>query len=79
MGETDSLSEVTEDGIETALAALVLENASENLKGFIVDSGAPRHFASDLQGRSKGGGGGSAPDISRKLCQNYYKFFFFIL
>ena len=52
-GETESLSEVTEDGIETSLAALVLENASENLKGFIVDSGAPRHFASDLTMFSK--------------------------
>ena len=46
-GEPDSLSEVTEDGIETALAALSLENVSENPKDFIVDSGASRHFASD--------------------------------
>ena len=47
IGEIDSLSEVTEDGIETALAALSLENASQNLKGFIVDSRASRHFAND--------------------------------
>jgi len=46
-GETDSLSEITEDGIETVLVALSLENASENLKSFIVDSGASRHFVSD--------------------------------
>ena len=44
---TDSLSKITEGGIETTLAALSLENASENLKGFIVDSGASPHFASD--------------------------------
>ena len=43
---TVSLSEITEDGIETTLVALSLENASENLKGFIVDSGASLHFAS---------------------------------
>jgi hypothetical protein len=46
-GETDSLSKVTEHGIKTTLAAFSLENASENLKGFIVDSGASCHFASD--------------------------------
>ena len=46
-GEPYSLSEVTEDGIETTLAALSLENVSENPKGFIIDSGASRHFASD--------------------------------
>ena len=36
-----------EDGIKTTLAVFSIENVSENLKDFIIDSGASCHFASD--------------------------------